>query len=146
MNDLQAKVGDLLNDVRNLYAMMQGNRFKMLCSTAVKSGPEYVKCVESIIDDCLSANKQVRKDGYRELKQSISRVVYSEVNIRELRDEAAAIGLRNYSRLNRVELIQQLEQYAGNKSIPSDSNGFERDSTKHASSRDASERDCLPSK
>lgn len=85
------------------------------------------QAVEALIQDALCADHRLRQAGIDALKAKIRRATNRDVPLRDLRDVARDLRVRNYSRLSKRELLMEIAG-AQSRKLKSDSDSYRRPS------------------
>lgn len=104
---MNLRVLNHLSDLRSLHYLIIGNPF--LEAFAGIDALEKKK-VEELVDLCCSSTLEVRNTAKDKLKDWLRQHDKSEISCSELRNTCQSYGVRNYSRLTKVEMIIELER------------------------------------
>jgi hypothetical protein len=103
MNHLREAIYSQALDLRNLGNFLNGESFRTIYDCG--SHKDKIE-LEELIQECRSPNSQRRKKAYQLLRERINPIP----TINQLRDQAAALGIKNYSRMTKEQLSTKLSQ------------------------------------
>lgn len=101
--ELESQLQRLLSDLRKLEYLMSTDRFVQAMKIAKSDQLELIK---QMTQASMSVDSKLREKAINDLREFCDHLTGRDITVTKLREQASRLCIKNYSRLNRDELVE----------------------------------------